>query len=86
VIRRLIDEHPYQVKFVVGSRGDCDEIQAYLKQMPEIRRDRVMLMPLGTETSDLQRVGQWLEAYCREHQLHFCPRRHIEWYGFRRGT
>ena len=29
---------------------------------------------------------QWLEPYCLEHGLTFCPRRHIEWFGCRRGT
>ena len=31
-------------------------------------------------------IGQWLEPYCREHGFVFCPRKHIEWYGARRGN
>ena len=34
----------------------------------------------------LARQAEWLAPYCRQHALHYCPRRHIEWFGHRRGT
>jgi 7-carboxy-7-deazaguanine synthase len=86
VIRRLIVEHPYQVKFVVDQPADCEEIERYLEEMTEIERDRVMLMPQGTESSKLEEIGGWLQEYCAEHDYQFCPRRHIELFGFARGT
>lgn len=86
VIRRLIAEYDYQFKFVIGQPADCDEVQGYLDQFPEIDRSRVLLMPLGIDNEELDRVGAWLEGYCREHEFHFCPRRQIEWFGLRRGT
>ena len=58
----------------------------YLDEFPDIDRRRVMLMPLGTEAGELSKVGQWLEPYCTEHELRFCPRRQIEWFGLVRGT
>jgi hypothetical protein len=79
-------ESPYQFKFVVENVGDCLEVEDYLRSFPEIDRSRVMLMPQGTEVSALEPIGQWLEPYCREHNLHFCPRKQIEWYGLVRGT
>ena len=85
VIRRLIDEYPYQVKFVIDQPADCDEIESYLDELPEIR-DRVLLMPQGTENEQLERTGSWLREYCAEHGYQFCPRRHIELFGFARGT
>ena len=30
--------------------------------------------------------ADWLEPFCEKHGLTFCPRRHIEWFGCRRGT
>jgi 7-carboxy-7-deazaguanine synthase len=86
VIRRLVAEYPYQVKFVVDEPDDCAEVEAYLRQFPEIERSRAMLMPQGTDAETLSRQAEWLAPYCREHELHFCPRRHIEWFGFVRGT
>ena len=86
VVRRLIDEYAYQVKFVVDRVSDCDDVEAYLRDFPEIERSRVMLMPQGIDAEALARQSEWLEPYCREHGLHFCPRRHIEWFGFVRGS
>ena len=85
-IRRLVAEHEYQVKFVVDSAEDCPDVEAYLAEFPEIDRDRVMLMPQGTDPAELAEKGRWLEPYCAEHGLQYCPRRQIEWFGSRRGT
>jgi len=86
VIRRLVQEHPYQLKFVVGNVADCEEVERYLDDFPEIERQRVMLMPMGIERGELERAARWLEPYCREAGLHYCPRRHIEWFGLVRAT
>jgi 7-carboxy-7-deazaguanine synthase len=86
VVRRLIAEYPYQVKFVVDSRADCVEVEEYLSEVAEIERSRAMLMPQGTDAETLDRQAEWLEPYCHEHDLRYCPRRHIEWFGFVRGT
>jgi len=86
VLRRLNAEYDCQFKFVVGSLADCAEVRAYLAGFPEIDRRRVLLMPVGTKRAELATIGQWLEPYCREHSLTFCPRRHIEWFGCCRGT
>ncbi len=86
VIRRLVSEYPYQVKFVVDLRSDCEEVEEYLKDFPEIDRARAMLMPQGTHVETLARQAAWIEPYCRKHNLHYCPRKQIEWFGFVRGT
>jgi 7-carboxy-7-deazaguanine synthase len=86
VIRRLVVEYPYQFKFVIDVPEDCDRVEAYLGELPEIDRSRAMLMPQGTDAESLAERAAWLEPYCREHDLRFCPRRHIEWFGFVRGT
>ncbi|MBN2476026.1 MAG: 7-carboxy-7-deazaguanine synthase QueE [Pirellulales bacterium] len=86
VIRRLVAEYEYQVKLVVACLEDCREVETYLKQFPEIDRGRVMLMPRGTEADELAEKARWLEPYCAQHRLSYCPRRQIEWFGSRRGT
>jgi 7-carboxy-7-deazaguanine synthase len=86
VLRRLNDEYDCQFKFVVENLADCAEVTAYLADFPEIDRSRVLLMPMGTNPAELAAKQQWLEPYCLEHGLTFCPRRHIEWFGCRRGT
>ena len=86
VVRRLIAEYPYQIKFVIDSPADCDEVADYLTAMSQIDRQRVLLMPQGTTSEVLAERTAWLEPYCRQHELQFCPRRQIEWFGAVRGT
>jgi hypothetical protein len=57
-----------------------------LKAFPEVDRSRVMLMPQGTDRAALAEKAEWLEPYCLEHGLGYCPRRQIEWFGLTRGT
>jgi 7-carboxy-7-deazaguanine synthase len=86
VIRQLVSGYPYQVKFVVDEPADCQAVEAYLEEFPEIDRARVLLMPQGIDLDELTEKTQWLEPYCAEHGLRYCPRRQIEWFGLTRGT
>jgi 7-carboxy-7-deazaguanine synthase len=86
VIRRLVDGYAYQLKFVIDTPADLAEVNAWLAEFPAVRRERVLLMPQGTDAAGLANIGEWLQPYCLEHGFVFCPRRHIEWYGARRGT
>lgn len=86
VVRRLVAEYDYQLKFVIDTLDDCVEVEQYLAGFPEIDRSRVMLMPQGTDAGSLAAKAQWLEPYCATHGLRYCPRRQIEWFGLARGT
>jgi 7-carboxy-7-deazaguanine synthase len=86
VIRRLIGDHEYQMKFVVDEPTDLAEIAMYLKELPEISRGRVLLMPQGTDQEQLDARTRWLRPHCEAHGFIFCPRKQIEWYGPVRGT
>jgi len=86
VIARLIAEYQHQLKFVVGTPADADEVLSYLERFRQIDRTRAMLMPEGVDQPTLAAVGQWLAPFCQAHGLQFCPRRQIEWFGLMRGT
>ncbi len=86
VIRWLVGEYLYQIKFVIDRPADCEEVEAYLDEFPKIDRSRVLLMPQGTDPIELAERREWLEPLCRQRGYVFCPRRHIEWYGHKRGT
>ena len=86
VIRRLVAEYDYQLKFVVECLEDCNEVDRYLEEFPQIDRARAMLMPQGTRAHELAERAEWLRPYCAEHDLGFCARRQIEWFGLERGT
>lgn len=86
VLKQLIAHYPYQIKFVVAQPEDITEIEDFLRRYSSIRRDRVLLMPEGIDRPRLEEVTRWLEPLCQERELHFCPRKHIEWFGHTRGT
>lgn len=86
VIRRLIRDYQYQVKFVVDTPADLDAVTGYLDEFPEIDRGQVLLMPQGAEREQLGERSFWLRPYCEREGLIFCPRKQIEWFGPVRGT
>jgi 7-carboxy-7-deazaguanine synthase len=86
VVRRLMAEYDYQLKFVIDTPGDCEEVEQYLAALPVADRSRVMLMPQGIDRAELAAKAEWLQPYCEQHRLTYCPRQHIEWFGSRRGT
>ncbi len=86
IVRRLLGEYEYQLKFVVVTKDDCREVERYLELLRGVDRSRVLLMPEGTDATALAERAAWLEPYCREHELKYCPRRQIEWFGLKRGT
>jgi 7-carboxy-7-deazaguanine synthase len=86
VIRRLLGQYAYQLKFVIDALEDCDEVEAYLDEFPEVDRGRVLLMPQGTDAESLAERAAWLEPLCAQRGFRFCPRRQIEWFGLVRGT
>jgi 7-carboxy-7-deazaguanine synthase len=86
VIRRLVGEYEYQLKFVIDSPPDLEFVDKYLTEFPEIDRKRVLLMPQGCEQLELEARTAWLRPYCEAEGLVFCPRKQIEWFGPVRGT
>jgi 7-carboxy-7-deazaguanine synthase len=86
VIRKLVAQSEYQVKFVVDSGDDLDAVHDYLAEFPEINRDRVLIMPQGTDLDQLEVRSLWLKPFCESEGLVFCPRKQIEWFGPVRGT
>jgi 7-carboxy-7-deazaguanine synthase len=86
VIRKLVDDYEYQVKFVIDTPADLDDVSRYLAEFPQLSRDRVLLMPQGVEQEQLAARAEWLRPYCEQNDLVFCPRKQIEWFGPVRGT
>ncbi len=86
VVTQLIEQHDYQLKFVVSHPDDLEEIEQYLELLPPINRRQVLLMPEGIEATQLAKREEWLLPLCEDHQFSYCPRMHIQWYGNKRGT
>ena len=86
VLARLIAEYDFQLKFVIDKPEDVDEVELLLLELPELKSDRVLLMPQGRNAEELAEQAKWLIDVCTERRWTYCPRRQIEWYGPVRGT
>jgi 7-carboxy-7-deazaguanine synthase len=82
----LVTEYEYQVKFVIDTPADLDDVARYLQQISPITRDRVLLMPQGTDQKQLDSRAAWLRPYCESAGFMYCPRKQFEWFGPVRGT
>ncbi|HME07476.1 MAG TPA: 7-carboxy-7-deazaguanine synthase QueE [Bryobacteraceae bacterium] len=85
VLRKLMSRFPYQLKFVVVSAGDLDEIR---RVIDETCADpgRVVLMPEGIEAAVLAERGRWLVEICKREGFRYSPRIHVDLWGARRGV
>jgi 7-carboxy-7-deazaguanine synthase len=85
VMQRLMDEYPYQLKFVIDRPEDVTEVPTFLNGFPDVSPDRVWLMPQGIEGEGLDAKAQWLRPEADRLGYRFSPRRHIELFGNVRG-
>lgn len=72
-------------KIVVASAADVEEVAA-LVSAHGLPRERVMLMPEGTDSATLRSRESWLAPLCLEHRFGMSDRLHIHLYGDTRGT
>lgn len=85
VLRRLMTDYAYQLKFVVSEPGDLEEIQQMYTEVGA-DRSRVVLMPEGTDRETLRERSLWLAEICKEYGFRLGPRLHVELWGNRRGV
>lgn len=85
VLKRLLSEYDYQLKFVVAAPEDLPEISEFLAETAA-DRSRVLLMPEGTTPETLRDRSQWLAEICKREGFRFSPRLHIDIWGNRRGV
>jgi len=87
VIRTWIDAYPYQLKFVVASASDLDEIENLLHRIDrDIPPHKVLLMPEGVTTDAIRGRDESLVDVCKERGYRYCNRLHVEIFGNKRGT
>jgi 7-carboxy-7-deazaguanine synthase len=85
VLRKLMAEYDYQLKFVVASPEDLAEIAAVLRDM-SADRSRVVLMAEGTTSEVIRERAPWLTEICKREGFRYSPRLHIDLWGNRRGV
>ena len=85
VLRQLMSEYEYQLKFVVASPDDLPEIAKILEDV-HADRSRVVLMPEGITPEALRERAPWLTEICKREGFRYSPRLHIDLWGNRRGV
>lgn len=89
IIREWLEKYSCQIKFVVSSVEQMPEIEELLNEVgavPGFARDRILLMPEGTDAVTIRDRGPFLAELCIEHGFRFAPRLHIDLFGNTRGT
>ena len=85
VLRRLMAEYPYQLKFVIAAPEDMEEVERLIGEV-NADRSRVVLMPEGIDVETLTERGRWLVEICKERGYRFSPRLHVMLWGNQRGV
>ena len=86
VIRRLVRDYDYQLKFVIDQPSDVAEVEQWLREFPEVTPENVYLMPQATTAESLREKSAWLKNDAVERGWQFSPRLHVELFGARRGV
>jgi 7-carboxy-7-deazaguanine synthase len=85
VLKRLMTEFTYQLKFVVTAPADLEEITRIV-EMTGADRARVVLMAEGTDSATLAERGRWIAEVSKREGFRFSPRLHVDLWGNRRGV
>ncbi len=86
VLRELIDNYEYQLKFVVDSETDLPEIQQALKEIGNVDLAKVMLMPQAATRDELLAKSPMVAELCKKTGFVFCQRLHVLLWNNERGT
>jgi 7-carboxy-7-deazaguanine synthase len=87
VITQWINVYDFQLKFVVASQQDLQEIEALLALVNQpIPRSQILLMPEGTDVTTIRGRAETLIDVCKRRGYRYCNRLHIELFGNTKGT
>ena len=86
VIRRLITEYDYQLKFVIDTPEDVVEVDRWLEEFPRVAADCIYLMAQATDREPLREKSAWLADIVKARGWRLSPRLHVELWGNTRGV
>lgn len=86
VLRELIDNYNYQLKFVVDSETDLPEIQQTIEEIGNVDLSKVMLMPQAATRDELLTKSPMVADLCKRTGFAFCQRLQVLLWDGKRGT
>lgn len=84
-LRNLTSNFDYQLKFVIASERDLEEVQELAAEI-NAPAEKIILMPEGVDEKTLSARGAMVAELCKRFGYRFSPRLHVHLYGNRRGT
>lgn len=85
VLRELINNYDYQLKFVVDSPDDLPEIQETIDEIGSVDSKKVMLMPQAVTRDELLAKSPMVADLCKQTGFAFCQRLQILLWNGQRG-
>jgi len=87
VIAQWIDAYNFQLKFVIASENDLEEMTDLLALVNRpVPPSKVLLMPEGIDVAAIRGRDETLVEICKRHGYRYCNRLHIELFGNTKGT
>jgi len=74
VLRKLIDNYEYQLKFIVDSETDLSEIQQTLEKIRNVDSENIMLMPQAVTRDELSAKSAIVADMCKQTGFVFSQR------------
>jgi 7-carboxy-7-deazaguanine synthase len=85
VLRELIGNYSYQLKFVVDSEADIAEILRTLEALGDVDDERIMLMPQAQTRDELTAKSPMVAELCKQYGFAFGQRLQIMLWDNQRG-
>jgi 7-carboxy-7-deazaguanine synthase len=73
-LQKLIDNYNYQLKFVIDKKDDIAEVHLLIKELKNIDRKKVLLMPQAKTVSEYIGKSPMVAELCKENNFVFSPR------------
>lgn len=87
VLRAWCESYDYQLKFVVATEADVEEVRAVVASIGvPVPPEKILLMPEGITQEALKARQAWLVEVCKCTGWRYSPRLHIDLFGNKRGT
>lgn len=87
VLRAWCESYDYQLKFVVATEADVEEVSAVVASIGvPVPTEKILLMPEGITQEALRARQMWLVEVCKRTGWRYSPRLHIDLFGNKRGT
>ena len=87
VLHAWCASYDYQLKFVIATEADVEEVRAVVASIGvPVPPEKILLMPEGITQEALHSRQTWLVEVCKRTGWRYSPRLHIDLFGNKRGT